>query len=470
MKKKVLLKVLPVFLFVVFLIIVVPETSAGFEFEKKAIHDVIPAENISIPASYYLTIENTNESNDNFTIYSWVVELEPAEPFEIEAGEEVTITVTILPSVGIKETCGLGSCAIEYYINSELSDPSDAIRDSLRIKIVPIDEIIEITMPEVITRDDVSFSINVTNKENIDLEKISINADWNFCNVTKNTSLQPKSSIVLVFDLDKSKIEMAEAGNYTIKLTITVNNEYSYVIEEQIMLEEFASITTTESTKRGFLGYTKIITKKNEGNSAKLVTIEVTKGNFEKMFTRYSIEAAYENPVDGAAKIGWQRELEPGESFTVELTTNYSWFVLILIIIIVGAATLYLVKRPRIIIKKKAYKVKTKGGEFALKLLIVVKNVGLEVSDAKCIDYIPKLTKIHERFGTVKPDVVTRDRLEWNFGGLAPSEERIVSYIIYSEVMPVGAVKLPKATLSYVDATGKKHTLFSNIVSALGAA
>lgn len=434
--------------------------SANFTFEKKVIYSTVPAENINIPASYNLTIKNTGNLKDDFRIYSFLdLELNPIESFTLWAGNETTLNVTILPHESIKKRCGFGPCGIQYYIKSKFSG---TIEDSLDIKVVPISQIINLVMPDIITKEDTSFLINISNTENINLEKISIISDWDFCKADKNISLGPKSSESFTFVLDGNEIKKANAGNYTLKLIISVNEEYNYTVEKSIILKEFTSIISTDSVKRNFLGYTKIITRKNKGNSPKLVTIEVVKSNFEKVFTSFSIEAAYEESADGSVKIGWQRELEPGEIFTVELTTDYSWLVLILVLIAGGAVALYIVKRPRIIIKKKAFRIRAKGGEFALKILIAVKNVGLDASDVKCVDYIPRLAKIHERFGAIKPDKIEKNRLEWNFNTLAPGEEKIFSYIIYSDVVPVGTIGISKAAVSYTNANGKRKVEHSN--------
>jgi hypothetical protein len=446
-------------------LIVLPVVS-GFEFEKNAINDVIAAENISIPASYYLTVHNTNNFNESFRIYSILnMELEPKDPFMVEAGKEATILVKMLPSSKVKERCGLRECSIQYYIRGE---QSDAVADALDIKIVPIDKIINADTQAAITHESKVLLINVTNKENINLEKISLNVEGSFCGAAKNISLAPKSSTTVIVDIDQSKLKALEAGNYTIKLTFLANNEYSYTVEKQVKLEEFSSITTTESLRVSFLGYTKTITKKNEGNAPELVTIEVKQNKFENTFTGYSVETAYKQPGDNGVAVGWQRQLEPGESMMVELKTNYTLPILFLIAIVAGSTTFYIQRRPRVVVKKKAYKVRTTTGVPALKIVLLVKNIGSEISGVVCTDYMPKMTELHERFGAAQPDVIDKTKMRWNFGTLLPDEEKAVSYIVYSKVAPLG-MNFPKAVVGYMDYKGKSHYTFSNNIAAFEA-
>lgn len=439
----------------------------GFEIEKTAINDVITAEDTGIPASYYLTIHNTNKFDENFRIFSILnIELNPKDPVAIEAGKDSTFVVTMVPSSKVKERCGAGECAVQYYIKGE---QSDAVEDSLDIKIMPVDKIINTDVPSAITHESKDFFIILSNNESISFEKISLTAESDFFSATTaNTSLEPKSSTDVVIEIDQSMLRALEAGDYSVRLTFLINDKYSYVVEKHIELEEFSSITTIESTKLSFLGYTRVITKKNEGNAPELVTIEVNQNKFENTFTGYSVETAYKQPGDDGVAVGWQRQLDPGESMTVELKTNYTLPILFLAAIIAGSTTFYLQRRPRVVIKKKAYKVRTTTGIPALKIVLLVKNIGSEISGVVCTDYMPKLTELHERFGAAQPDVIDKNKMQWNFGTLLPDEEKVVSYIVYSKVAPLG-MNFPKAVVGYMDYKGKSHYTFSNNIAAFEA-
>jgi hypothetical protein len=101
-------------------------------------------------------------------------------------------------------------------------------------------------------------------------------------------------------------------------------------------------------------------------------------------------------------------------------------------------------------IKKRVNFVRAKGGEFALKVSVIV-TARKFVERINVIDRLPPLTKLHERFGGEMPkkiDVPNR-KLEWYFERLQPGESRVISYIIYSKVGVVGKFALPTITAIY---------------------
>ncbi len=463
MKKKIFFFMVLVFLLFLPLI---QAQNGTLVIEKQVIHDVVTMEEISIPATYNFTIKNPNNYDDFFKMYTlFDAQFSPLSRISVPANLETSVIVTFLPKKTLKEDCGEGTCKVKYYLKAERSG---VIEDYIPIRIFPLSKIIETNIPSSITREDKVLIFNVTNKENIDFGGIQFTLDSEFSKIEKNITLGPESSEKIELQLDTEKLKVAEAGEYEVKLKFFINNEYEYVINKTIILEEFTSIKTEEKNKFSFFGFTKIITKKNEGNSPKLIMIEITKNKFEHAFTYSNIEPTSIETTDALVKMSWQRELEPGESFSVEVHTDYTIPVVILILIIIVVLAIWLAKRPRVIVKKKAFKIKTKGGEFALKLVLLIKNIGKPISNVKCTDKLPHMTKIYERFGASKPDKIEKNRLVWNFGDLMPGEERIVSYIIYSKVTPVGTIRIPKAVVSYINEKEMKRIAYSNELFAMG--
>jgi len=113
-------------------------------------------------------------------------------------------------------------------------------------------------------------------------------------------------------------------------------------------------------------------------------------------------------------------------------------------------------------IKKKINYVRTKGGEFALKVQLKVK-ARRYVERIKVDDRIPHLVSLYDKFGAVTPDKIdsTNRRLEWNVDSLNPGEERIFSYIVYSKIGVVGKFELPAAKAIY-EREGKIKSSVSN--------
>jgi len=461
MKKRNFLTVLLPLMLVLALL---PAVSA-FEIEKNKVTDVITSEDTGIPAHYSLTISNPEHFDEIFSLYSILtIDILPKESFNIGASDERTISVLMYPSQKVKERCGFGECMIQYYIKGS---SSGTVTDIFEIKVIPLSKIINATLPEVVVYDSKILPITIENKENIDFENISLDVESDFVRSTEELSLAPKTKKTIGVELDSAKLKAVKAGTHTLKLNFNINN-CSYVVDKQIEVSEYEYVTTTETLKRSFFGYTKTITKKNEGNAPQLVTLEVDQNRIEGAFTGYSIDAAEKQALGNTVTSEWQRQLEPGESLTVEMKTNYAAPVLLLGALIIGSTAFYMQRRPRVVVRKKAYKVRTKDGTLALKILLLVKNVGNEVGDVRCTDYVPKMTELHDRFGDAQPDAIDKNKLQWNFGSMMPDESKAVSYIVYSKVAPLG-MNFPKAVVSYTDYRGKGHYTFSNNIEAFEA-
>ena len=118
--------------------------------------------------------------------------------------------------------------------------------------------------------------------------------------------------------------------------------------------------------------------------------------------------------------------------------------------------------------KKKAYRVKTKSGQFAAKVILLVKNTGKEVSNAKIIESIPPFTEIMgDRFGTIKPAEIRKHSVIWDIPFMAAKEEFILSYIVYSKVSILGKIDVAPAIATYQTGKGIMKESKSNSIFIL---
>ena len=106
--------------------------------------------------------------------------------------------------------------------------------------------------------------------------------------------------------------------------------------------------------------------------------------------------------------------------------------------------------KTNVSLRKKITFVRAKGGEFALKVSVIV-HAKKYVEKVSVIDRLPGLVKIYERFGGEHPNRIDEDkkRIEWDFEKLEAGESRLISYIIYSKVGVLGKFALPAATAIY---------------------
>jgi hypothetical protein len=212
---------------------------------------------------------------------------------------------------------------------------------------------------------------------------------------------------------------------------------------------EQEGIDSKESSE-GWIKRRQEIINHNVGNVRKEVSIELERNILSSLFTSFNIEPS-DSSFKGLKKsYVWNKELLANEEFKLVVITNW-FYPIILILLIFGV--LFFSKRfvsNDIILKKNVSFVKTKGGQFALKVIVRVKSKRF-VERIKVIDKLPHLVKLYEKFGAISPSEIDlkNRRLEWNIESLNAGEERVFSYIIYSKVGVIGRFELPSARSIY---------------------
>lgn len=443
------------FVFIVITLLFSLTNAYAFTFEKTPIYDVVASE-LSIPATYNLTIKGAIP-NEYFQTYSLVnVKILPWVTFQIPTSEDYDLVLSALP---IDRADQKGKFTYQYYIKGA---ESGAKTDFIEVKVLPLKNLI-IPKIQEISREDKTINLEITVPEKINFGNATVYINSQIYSGSEKIELPIYSTNTYTLSVGE-KLQKVVAGKYPITLTFELNNEYNYTVEVEATITEVSSLTSSQSVKRSFFGFTYIYTKTNEGNTVKLATVEINKNRFERGFTSYNYAPTSEEDTSFFIKQIWQKELMPGESLVVEARVDYTIPILILVLLIICAIGLIIVRRPRVIVRKKAIKMQTKGGEFAVKVILFVKNISQEVKEVNLIDGIPGMTTLYEKFGAAKPDKIENNRLTWHFGTILPGEEIIVSYVIYSKIRPVGTVVLPESIVHYVNERNKRKYTKSNRV------
>ena len=234
-------------------------------------------------------------------------------------------------------------------------------------------------------------------------------------------------------------------------------------------LGEKKGITSTED-KSGLLIVTETITKINVGNVVENIEIKLNRNIFSRLFTTFSIEPTTVERNGLMIEYTWMKQkLNPTDVYVVKATTNY---IVPFLIIIVAILALFGFKRfseTKLEIKKSVSHVKTKNGEFALKIILSLK-AKKDIENVTLIDKVPPIVKIYKKFGMVKPDKIDAEsrRIHWHIGDLNAGEERVFTYIVYSKVGVIGKFSLPEA-LGVFEKDGKIHEIDSNKVFFMSA-
>jgi hypothetical protein len=403
------------------------------------------------PAVFEITLKN-NGPSDFFDIYTLVgrVDLMPNQSFSLEQGETKTINLEVFP----RQTPGFFS--FEYKIRNSKGEIQS---ENLAINIVHLKDAFNF-YADPINPDSENAELYLENKAGLSINGINIKLTSLFFEEEQKINIDSRESKKIIIPIDKEKARTILAGPYIVNAKLTIQNKETE-LSAVMQFSEQQGIDTQE-TKEGWLLTRHEITKTNLGNIKTPVEIVLVKNPLAAAFTGFNIPSTNKDTANFKTFYIFEETLDPGETLKVVAKTN--WWLLILIVIAIIIILYLSIKysNTKLTLRKKATFVKTKGGEFALKISIILKARDF-IENIKVIDKIPGMVKIYERYGTITPDKVDHKhkRIEWNLDNLNKGEERIFSYIIYSKIGVVGKFELPE-TKAFFEYKGKAKEQTSN--------
>ncbi len=444
------------FAVIIIILFIHPVFAINLEIEKQKINEVVIS-GINNPAKFLFTIENLG-ATDHFEIYTLVsIDMTPRGNFKIESGETRIIEVAAYIPENVKSKHpGF------YTFNYKLRGQETGIReDILTVKITSLNTAFGIEAENIVP-DSNKINIILTNKENFYFENLEIRLNSEFFEYSDTINLEPYEERLIEIPINKESLRGLEAGRYILNANLKLQNASANLESTIKFLERSETLTDEES--QGLLITDKIIEKINEGNTNTITGIVVKKDVLSRLYTTFSLTPDRVERKGLFVYYTWQQELKPGESFRVRVRTNWiiPFAILLLIIVVVFALTLYTKKDIKV--KKRVVYVKTKGGEFALKVIISLRAKKY-VENIKVVDKLPPIVKVYERYGAVTPDKVDEKnrRLEWNIENLNKDEEVLLSYIVYSKIRVMGKFGLPPTAVIY-EREGKVEEAESNKV------
>ena len=405
------------------------------------------------PAVFELIIRNLGDS-DKFEIYSLVgVDITP-ETFSADTGETKKITIKLMPQEAISEKGGF--LTFEY----KIKDSKNGIQqEKLTMNIISLGEAFAIT-PESITPQSETIKIEVKNKLNYEFSGIKSKMSSVFFTEENTFSLKSYETKTFEINLNSEKVKTLTAGSYLLNTRITVKSKTEDV-ESLIKFLEQEGIETTE-VKEGILIKREETAKTNVGNTIKIVKVIAKRNIFSYLFTTFNIVPIEITRNGFKVTYTWEKELVPNEKLNVIVKTNWFYPIIVIIFTIVLFVLIRKYVESDLILRKQVSFVRTRGGEFALKISLRIKAKKF-IEKINIIDKLPPLVSLYERYGAIAPDKIDlrNKRIEWNVESLNEREERIFTYIIYSKIGVVGKFELPSAKALY-EKEGKIKEATSN--------
>jgi hypothetical protein len=262
----------------------------------------------------------------------------------------------------------------------------------------------------------------------------------------------------------------AIAGTYTIETTLKTGlNKFVDARTMSLKINEEMNLIKTEKVSYNPFAKTKTITIKNEGNVIEEdFYITETVSEFISKFFYPEETPVISESMDRKVSYKWfVGSLAPGAEVQVKYEIRFFsiWFSGLMIVVVVFLAFSY-VYRPKI--SKKANLVGSLKRGKEIPMMLDVKNSTIhEIKNITVHDTVPAIAKLVERFDTMKPDVKKSEagaELTWKIKSLQPLEERVLTYKITPVVEVIGSLKMPSATMSFIDRKKVKKTIASRAV------
>ena len=405
------------------------------------------------PAVVDIEIKNKGMP-DNLQFYTYFTSsMFPKGTVEINGGETKIVRLEFYPPERIKSS---GYQTFDYYIKGQ--DGSE-IKKSLTINVAELDEAFEIGSGEV-NLDEETLDIYIHSKVNFNFENLKVKFSSPFFNFEEEFNLEPNQRKDFVVELNQEDFKKLIAGYYTMDAKVQIG-KLDAELEAPIKFIEKDILTETKKDY-GFIVNTKIITKTNEGNLVSDTQTVIKKNIVSRLFTSFSPEPDLTDRQGFNVYYTWNSEINPGESYEIKVKTNWlvPFLIVILIVVIVGVTKYY--SNRNLVLRKRVSFVRTKGGEFALKVSVFVHAKNF-IEKVNVFERVPQIMKIHDKFGIEKPVRIDEKarKLEWHFDKLEKGETRVLNYILYSKVGVVGKFALPR-TNALFEREGKIRERNSN--------
>ncbi len=406
----------------------------------------------SSPITASILIKNNGDAS-TFSIYNLVGFNMDVESFSLKSGEQKQVLINITP----REKMSMrGLYALEYFIKDKSGSSTS---EKLKIRVIEPKDAFEIGA-EDISLDGGNITLYIKNNENYSFNKINAEFSSELFNFEENFSLQSYGKKTFNLELNNEGVKKLLAGFYTIKTTVTTLNQTGLVEGNVKFLEKNSVETTTDDS--GFFIQKKVIQKVNNGNTIAKQEITAEKNIFNRFFTIVEPKADLIERDGFSVKYTWFKELNPNQEETITIKTNWFFPIIVLALIILIVYLTLKFTKTDVLIKKKVNYVRTNGGEFALKVTILVKAQNY-IERLNIVDKLPALVKVYPRFGGEQPSSVNEEkrRIDWRFEKMEAREVKKITYIVYSKVGILGRFVLPRAKGVY-EKNGEIKQVYSN--------
>jgi hypothetical protein len=447
--------------------------AANYEVEIAPVKDSIFLDD---SAAFLLTFTNDLKSIQNFRVYSTEVEWTiPEAIVKVYPEGQTTETIEVTPTKYVSP----GIYGVKIKIRVEETDELiEEILPPITIKtrgdiISAYNPSVRMTyeMEDVIDpKEKVQIKVKLDNQNILNISDlvIKISSSLSVLNTEYPVILEPLETKEVKFDYDLDLLQAP--GEYKVNFELLKAGQVIDVADPKIVsIGTLTSNFEEEIKKEGVFFKTTVVavyTSNSNVRGNQEIKIPITW--FRNLFTRTDPESTLIKE-DGERYLVVDLELDPGETKTLYVTTNYRSMVYFLIFVIIIVFLVYITRSP-VKIRKGISEIKTKeGGISSLKIMLQVTSVVKKpIKNVTIADYIPSIATLEKEFiqGTLRPTKILKHEkkgtvLKWEIGELGPKEDRLISYNISSKLSIIGSFRLPRAKVLIREKNKEKH-IYSN--------
>ncbi|MBW2963842.1 hypothetical protein KY363_00125 [Candidatus Woesearchaeota archaeon] len=435
-------------------------------------------------AEFNVSVKNNGDETETFRFLyldppNWYATLLPdpaSKDIKLAPGDTGSYHMYVKPSSYKEETIGIR--AMIRAVDSNFIN-NDAI---LRVKVgkpntpeVPPDADFDVTVSvpaQMDPRGTYNVVVSIQNNNKRLLDGVNIKLDSTFVSDDTNVTVQPNESKSISFAvllMDNIKPQKDQ-----LQVTVNYNGEEFYSQAHNFEVVKYVlPFDTSIDVEKRFLKEVRTITITNKGNALKEDTVRIETSLKEKFFSS-SLPKFGSVKEDGKYYFTWDVSLEPDASTTIVLTTSYRLLLLLALVIIALLAYKIAMSNPLVVKKKMISVNKQHGGAISdLSVVILLRNRSKEhISKLRVIERVSPMVKLktdsfagsmhpvkmheHDREGTL---------LEYRFGELAPGDERIIKYRVYSKLHIFGTLTIKPTVVEFFKKNNAKKTSRSRAVS-----
>ena len=426
-------------------------------------------------ADFILKVENKGEEEDTFKLLlfedpKWAYQALPNptdRQLTIAAGGEATFHILVRGT-----NLADGRYGVRAWVQSAKTGNRNYGILNIQVGKQPLKEPpaanfdVDVSVPaQMDPKGSYNVIINIRNNNERLLNDIKVKLASNILSDEINVTVEPNETksvsfaVLLVDNVRPQQDQLQVSVEYEGKEFYSQKHNFE-------VIEYLPPFKTDVDVNKRFLRQDRTITITNEGNVQKTDVVRIETSLKERFFS-WSKPKFKTMTESGKYYFTWPVSLGPEESTEIKMTTSYRILLLIVLVILAFLAYKIATSNPLVVKKKLKMVHKAHAGAISdMSVMIYMKNRGKEtVKNLRVIERVSRMVQLKQDSfeGSMHPVKMHQhpgegSLLEYRFVEIAPGDERIIKYKVYSKLHIFGTMTLKPTVVEFTTLKGIKKT------------